>query len=121
MPAIRIEMGNKWKIETATAIKNIVMTEVKYAMQLKSTNRNIRVIRYDQDLFELSDPYEIFIQIDMVKGRDEEFKRNLYKNIVNAIEQKTLFKKENVLILINEQPAENWGVKGGLPYSDFIN
>lgn len=119
MPAVKIEIGNKWKIETAIAIKNIVMAEVKYAFELKSSDRNIRVVRYDQDLFELKDPYEIFIEIDMVKGRSEDFKRNLYTNIVTAIENRTLFKKENIFIFLNEQPAVNWGVKGGIPFSDF--
>lgn len=119
MPAVKIEIGNKWKIETAIAIKNIVMAEVKYAFELKSSDRNIRVVRYDQDLFELKDPYEIFIEIDMVEGRGEDFKRSLYTNIVNAIENRTLFKKENIFIFLNEQPAVNWGVKGGIPFSDF--
>ena len=119
MPAVKIEIGNKWKIETAIAIKNIVMAEVKYAFELKSSDRNIRVVRYDQDLFELKDPYEIFIEIDMVEGRSEDFKRNLYINIVTAIENRTLFKKENIFIFLNEQPAVNWGVKGGIPFSDF--
>lgn len=119
MPAVKIEIGNKWKIETAIAIKNIVMAEVKYAFELKSSDRNIRVVRYDQDLFELKDPYEIFIEIDMVEGRSEDFKRNLYTNIVTAIENRTLFKKENIFIFLNEQPSVNWGVKGGIPFSDF--
>ena len=95
------------------------MAEVKYAFELKSSDRNIRVVRYDQDLFELKDPYEIFIEIDMVEGRSEDFKRNLYTNIVTAIENRTLFKKENIFIFLNEQPAVNWGVKGGIPFSDF--
>ena len=119
MPAVKIEIGNKWKIETAIAIKNIVMAEVKYAFEIKSSDRNIRVVRYDQDLFELKDPYEIFIEIDMVEGRSEDFKRNLYTNIVTAIQNRTLFKKENIFIFLNEQPAVNWGVKGGIPFSDF--
>ena len=120
MPAIKIEIGNKWKIETAVAVKNIVMAEVKSAFGLKSSDRNIRVIRYDQDLFELKVPYEIFIEIDMVEGKSDDFKRELYKNIVNAIEEKTLFKKESVFIFLNEQPAINWGVKGGIPFSDTV-
>ena len=55
----------------------------------------------------------------MVEGRSEDFKRNLYTNIVTAIENRTLFKKENIFIFLNEQPAVNWGVKGGIPFSDF--
>jgi len=119
MPAIKIEMENKYKIETAVAVKNIVMGVVKNSLGLKKTDRNIRVIRYDQDLFELADNYEIFIEIQMLSGKDDEFKKNLYKEIVTALEEKTVFKKDNILIFINEQPAINWGVKGGLPQSDF--
>ena len=119
MPAIKIEMSNKWKIETAVSVKNIVMNAVKNTLSLKSSDRNIRVLRYDQDLFELKDNYEIFIEIQMVSGRNIETKRELYKNIVNDIEEKTVFNRENVFIFINEQPKDNWGVKGGMPLSDI--
>jgi phenylpyruvate tautomerase PptA (4-oxalocrotonate tautomerase family) len=120
MPAIKIEMGNKWKIETAVSVKNIVMAEVKNIFGLNSADRNIRVIRYDQDLFELKDPYEIFIEIQLVTGKNTDFKRQLYKNIVSSLEQKTIFKKENILIFLNEQPTENWGVKGGIAGCDIM-
>ena len=69
MPAIKIEMGNKWKVETAVAVKNIVMNVVKNELSLKSSERNIRVLRYDQDLFELQDDYEIFIELQLESGR----------------------------------------------------
>ncbi|MCJ7855716.1 tautomerase family protein [Lachnospiraceae bacterium NSJ-143] len=118
MPAVKIEMGNKWKIETAVSVKNIVMNAVKNTLSLKSSDRNIRVIRYDQDLFELKDNYEIFIEIQMTSGRDIETKRELYRSIVQSLEEKTVFNRENIFIFINEQPAENWGVKGGIPLSD---
>ena len=55
----------------------------------------------------------------MVSGRNIETKRELYKNIVNDIEEKTVFNRENVFIFINEQPEDNWGVKGGMPLSDI--
>ncbi len=118
MLAIKIEMGNKWKVETAVAVKNIVMNVVKNELSLKSSERNIRVLRYDQDLFELQDDYEIFIELQLESGRSDELKRQLYKSIVTALEEKTLFQKESILIFINEQPPENWGVKGGIPLSD---
>ncbi len=113
MPVTTVEMGNKWKIETAVTIKNIVMDVVRTAFGLKSTDRNIKVIRYDQDLFELKPPYEICITITMVTGYTAEFKQDLYTQLVSAINDKTLFKKEHILILLNEQPPQNWGIKGG--------
>ena len=113
MPVIKIEMGNKWKIETAILVKNIVMEVIRETFNLKPTDRNIKVIRYDQDLFELKDPYEIFIEIDLIKGRSRDFKRNLYETLVKAVSEKTMFKKDSIFIFLNEQPAENWAVKGG--------
>ena len=119
MPVIQIEMGNKWKIETAILVKNVVLDEVREVFGLKSTDRNIKVIRYDQDLFELKDPYEIFIEIMLAGSRPVEFKRKLYDALTTAIDEKTMFKKDNVFIFLNEQPAENWGIKGGIPASDI--
>ena len=120
MPVITTEMGNKWKIETAITIKNIVMDVVRTSFGLKSTDRNIKVIRYDQDLFELKDPYEIYIEILMRSGRSAEFKQQLYSSIVSAINDKTLFKKEHILIVLNEQPVENWAIKGGYMADDTL-
>ena len=88
MPVIQIEMGNKWKIETAILVKNVVLDEVREVFGLKSTDRNIKVIRYDQDLFELKDPYEIFIEIKLAGSRTVEFKRKLYDALTTAIDEK---------------------------------
>lgn len=119
MPVVKIEMCNKWKIETSVLIKNIVMEEIRDAFNLKPSDRNIKVIRYDQDFFELNDPYEIFIEIQLIEGRTKDFKRGLYKSIVASIEEKTMFKRGNIFISLNEQPAENWAVKGGFMADDI--
>ncbi len=119
MPVIIIEMSNKWKIETAILVKNIVLDVVRKAFELKSTDRNIKVIRHDQDLFELTDPYEIFVEIELISGRSIDFKRELYSELTKAIDEKTMFKKDNIFIFLNEQPAENWGIKGGVPFCDL--
>ncbi len=118
MTAIKIEMGNKWKIETAVTVKNIVMESVKNTLSLKTSDRNIRVLRYDQDLFELKGSCEIFVEIQITDEINDDTKRELFKNIVDSLSQKTMFNKDSVLIFINEQPAKNWGFKG-LPFSDI--
>lgn len=59
-------------------------------------------------------PYEVLIEISMFLGRKKDTKKKLYQTIVNRLEINGLFEKRKVLITLNEQPLENWGICGGI-------
>jgi phenylpyruvate tautomerase PptA (4-oxalocrotonate tautomerase family) len=59
-------------------------------------------------------PYEVLIEISMFLGRTKDTKKKLYQTIVNSLEKNGLIEKEKVLITLNEQPLENWGIRGGI-------
>ena len=60
----------------------MVMDSVVEILKLPSNDRNIRLIEYKSDFFQMKPPYEILIEIS--------------------------------LIILNEQPLENWGGRGGI-------
>jgi phenylpyruvate tautomerase PptA (4-oxalocrotonate tautomerase family) len=59
------------------------------------------------------------IEINVFPGRSRETKKNLYAEIIGRLE-KLGIAKEDVFIVLLEQPMENWAIRGGLP-ADEVN
>jgi phenylpyruvate tautomerase PptA (4-oxalocrotonate tautomerase family) len=58
------------------------------------------------------------VEITMFAGRSIDAKRNLYKTIVQNLAALGVPELE-IKIVLNEQPLENWGVRGGLSASEI--
>jgi phenylpyruvate tautomerase PptA (4-oxalocrotonate tautomerase family) len=99
-------------------LKELVMNAVVDALQLPADDRNIRICEYKPELFNMKSPYEILVEITMFSGRTTETKKKLYQNITSSLEQNEICSKQNVFIVLNEQPQENWGVRGGIPANE---
>lgn len=119
MPTVKIELVTGRDKETLLKIRDLVMDSVVESLQLPSDDRNIRVIEYSPDLFQMKPPYEILIEISMFAGRTKNTKKKVYQTIVNKLELNGLIDKEKVLITLNEQPLENWGGRGGIPADEM--
>ena len=50
----------------------------------------------------------------MFSGRTKETKKKLYQTIVERLETNCLIEKEKILIILNEQPLENWAGRSGI-------
>lgn len=120
MPAVKIEMSKGKDFQTLIKIRDVVLDSVVESLQLPANDRNIRILEYEPELFVMKEPYKILIEIAMFTGRTKETKKKLFQTIVNKLETNSLFSKEQVFIILNEQPLENWGVRGGIP-ADEIN
>jgi len=57
--------------------------------------------------------------VSLFAGRSVETKRNLYKLITTTLQEQLTIGKEEVFILLNEQPKENWGIRGGVAACDI--
>jgi len=115
MPTIKIELKKGKERDTLILIKDTVMNAVIDSLQLPKDDRNIRLLEYDEDFFQMKSPYEMLIEISMFTGRTKDTKRKLYHTIVHQLDSAGLIAKEKIFILLNEQIPENWGVKGGVP------
>jgi len=114
MPTVKIELVIGRDKNTLIKIKKLVMDSVVESLQLPANDRNIRIIEYPAYLFQMRPPYEVLIEISMFLGRTKDTKKKLYQTIVNSLEKNGLIEKEKVLITLNEQPLENWGIRGGI-------
>jgi 4-oxalocrotonate tautomerase family enzyme len=119
MPLIKVDIEKGNSKEFLTSLIDLTMNCVQEILKLPSDDRNIRLEEYEKGLFQMKYPYRLIIEISMFYGRTIETKRKLYQEIVSTLFDNLGIKKEEVFILINEQPKENWGIRGGIPASDI--
>lgn len=119
MPLVKIELEKGKDRAILNEISNIVMDAVVESLRLPDNDRNIRIQEYEPTFFAMKSPYEILIEITMFKGRTKETKKKLYQTIVENLSKNGLIDKSNVFIILNEQPLENWGVRGGIPADEI--
>jgi len=119
MPVVKIELSIGRDRPTLIKIRNSVMDSVVDTLQLPADDRNVRLIEYQPELFLMKPPYEILIEISLFAGRTKETKRKLFQTIVDRLESNGLIEKKKVFIILNEQPLENWGIRGGIPADEI--
>lgn len=52
------------------------------------------------------------IKVDMWEGRDKDTKRELIQAITKAVSETLNVSAEQIHIIINEVPKDNWGIAG---------
>jgi 4-oxalocrotonate tautomerase family enzyme len=115
MPLVKIELSIGKEKESLLKMRDLVLDRVIDVLQLPTDDRNIRILEYPQEFFQMKKPYEILIEISMFTGRTKETKRKLFQSIIKILEEEMKIEREKIFILLNEQPIENWGVRGGVP------
>ena len=60
---------------------------------------------------------DTLVDIDLFSGRSFGAKKTLYQAIVRNLEPFGI-PPDQVKILLRESPAENWGIRGGVPASE---
>jgi 4-oxalocrotonate tautomerase family enzyme len=118
MPLVKIELRQGRDEKTLIQLQTIVMDCIVECLGLPNNDRNIRLQEYPDYAFSMKQPYEIIIEISLFSGRTKETKKKLFQTIVTRLQDSLNIQKESVFILLNEQPQENWGVRGGIPAND---
>lgn len=115
MPQIRIETKAGNSIDFLKIFIEVTMTVVREVLQLPENDRNIRLLEYNPEYFSTKPPYEYIIEIMMFEGRSKETKKRLFDKVVTELHSRLGIARESVIIILNEQPMENWGIRGGKP------
>lgn len=115
MPLIKVELARGRERGYLLKLQNTVLDAAREALQLPEDDRNIRLIQHDPDYFILKPPYELLVEITLFSGRSKEVKKQLFRHLVDALHGKLGIKPERVFIVLNDQPLENWGLRGGIP------
>ncbi len=106
--------------EYKKSVLHAVHESLVMAFEIPDHDRNQRIIEIDPDNFEYpTEKSEDFLTIEMTvfPGRSFQAKKALYREIASRLE-KLGIKGNDVLIILNEPPLDNWGIQGGYPASE---
>jgi 4-oxalocrotonate tautomerase family enzyme len=115
MPLVKIEIYKGKSKEYKRAIFEGIHAALVAAFKIPASDRNQRLYELAEENFERRSNRSgniTIIEILVFKGRSLEAKKSLYEQIVNNLSENPGVKKEDILIILNEQPLENWGLAG---------
>ncbi|MBN1578044.1 MAG: tautomerase family protein [Chitinispirillaceae bacterium] len=115
MPRVRIESVIPLEKAMARALMVDVTDAVVEALRLPPDDRTVSFVTHDPELFRMKPPYQLFIEIALFLGRTKAAKKRLYQTILYRLSEKHGIDSGSVMILLNEQPRENWALRGGIP------
>ena len=117
MPSVLIEVRKQYTPDQEIALMAAVHTALCEAFQIKTTDRNVRLMVHAPHRFacppgrNYPERYT-HISIDAFAGRSLDAKRALYRTIVDGLAPLGI-PRDHVKILLRESPRENWGIRGG--------
>lgn len=115
MPRVKIETTLPVERTASSALMDDVMDVIVTVLRIPPDDRNISFIAHDEEFFRMKPPYRFFIEIMLFSGRSKETKKLLYRSLLDRLSEKHRIEPQAVMILLNEQPRENWGLRGGIP------
>ena len=119
MPFTKVSLAKGNNKTFLNEFKEEIINSIIDVLKLPSDDKNIFIMEYEKEHFEMKDPYKYLIEITMFSGRTDETKRLLFSTIVERLNNKLNIEKESIFILINEQPLNNWGIRGGKSAEDI--
>ncbi|MFH0999141.1 MAG: tautomerase family protein [Pseudomonadota bacterium] len=120
MPLVTITMMQGKTREFKKSILDAVHDSLVAAFKIPDHDRNQRIVEIQFDDFEYpSGKTENFVTIELTifPGRSLQAKKTLYQEIVSRL-QRLEIQGDDILIVLNEPPLENWGIRGGYPASE---
>ncbi|SNS97562.1 Tautomerase enzyme [Tardiphaga sp. OK246] len=120
MPVTRIVTG-EWAQGREIEVIEAVQSAMLAALKIPDWDRDVTVDTYSetQRIVPIGRSQRFTrVEITMFAGRSIEAKRSLYQTIVQNLAALGVPELE-IKIVLNEQPLENWGVRGGLPASEI--
>ena len=121
MPLAKIETRRHWPAEQVQALMEAVYESFREALKVPEGDRQIRYIEHRPEHFAVppgKGENATLVEITMFPGRSLTAKRALYAAIVRRFEVLGIARAE-VMIVLNEPPLDNWGLRGGVPASEL--
>lgn len=121
MPLVKIEIVKGKSIEYKKALLDGVHLALVEAFKIPDYDRLQRLYELDETCFEYPSAKTnrmTLISLTIFKGRSVEAKKKLYCEIVNNLAKKPGIPGNDIVIVIDEPPLENWGIRGGKPATE---
>jgi len=120
VPAVTIEVRRRYSPEEETGIIDAVHAGLIESLKIPDWDKTIRLIAHEPHRFAVQPGKgERFtlVTIDMFAGRSLGAKKSLYQAVVRNLAAFGI-PADHIKILLREIPAENWGIRGGIPASE---
>jgi len=120
MPIVRVDILEGKPDEYKMALFDAINQSMQLYMGLKDGDRRQILTEHSSQNFEhggRSDLYTV-IEVSLLAGRSFEAKKNFYRDLVDRLVNNLGIPPNDITILLNEQPPENWGIRGGIPASE---
>lgn len=115
MPLVKIEARKGLSPELRLKLLDAVHRALVEAFKIPDRDRHQRFVEYAPEDFEIpggkGERFTI-VEIDAFAGRSLDAKRALYQTIATSFEALGV-PAHDVMIVLRETPAENWGLRGG--------
>ena len=120
MPFAKIEVRRSRPEHEVQALIEAVYLAQRESLHVPEGDRQIRYVEHKPEHFAVppgkSENYT-FVEILLFPGRSLEAKRNLYSSIVTRFGAIGIA-PEDIFIVLQEPPLDNWGIRGGKPASE---
>jgi phenylpyruvate tautomerase PptA (4-oxalocrotonate tautomerase family) len=121
MPIVTISLRKGKTTEQRKALLDAVHDALVAAFKILDSDRTQKIVECDEANFEIppgkTAQYTI-IEIAVFPGRSREAKKDLYRLIVEKLAALGI-PANDVFVLLNEQPLDNWGIRGGQMASEI--
>lgn len=118
MPLVKVEILEGRSHEYKKAILDGIHNALVDAFKIPDNDRIQRLYELNSDHFEFSglksDKF-VLIELTVFEGRSLDAKRDLYKGIVSNLADNPGIPGNDITIVLNEVPLNNWGIRGGRP------
>ena len=119
MPLTKINIPSGSSREFKRKFMDSIHKSLITCLEIPDNDRNMRLQEFDPEFFDTKAPYQYFIEITLFIGRKPETKKKLFTTIVTTLREDLKIDPLTVFILLNEQPLENWGIRGGKPANEI--
>ena len=120
MPLIRVEIREGWPAAAKAGLLDAIHAAAVEALRIPDEDRTQILTEYPAEAFQIppgkGDRFTL-VEITMFAGRSLDAKRRLYRAVVRNLGRLGI-PPSDVVIVLHEEPLENWGIRGGTPASD---
>jgi len=120
MPNATIEVLYPYSRAEEEGLVEAVHAAMVEALKVPERDRTVRLVVHEPHRFATppgrSNRYTL-IEIDLFAGRSPGAKKALYQALVRNLGRLDI-PADHITVLLRESPAENWGVRGGMPASE---
>jgi phenylpyruvate tautomerase PptA (4-oxalocrotonate tautomerase family) len=117
MPLVTISMFKGKNREFKKKLNDEIHESLVQCFKIKDWDYNQKTREYDLADWTVpegkSEQY-VLIEMCVFPGRTKETKKKLYTDLVNRLGNLGI-PKDDIFIMLVEQPMENWAIRGGLP------